>query len=148
MIVILDGTKYYIDEDKIIDYCKTKIDMGLGKKIKIPRGPTIDLTGKGIISTALRQIASFAIPVLEWAANRVDVQLPPVVRHQDSIRYVVNAYFMLLKRAMSDSEVEVTSERYVDDMMIITAYDIRAEDAKLPLLLLSDDHMFPKEEFE
>ena len=135
MIIRLDGNQYYIDEDKFTDYCKGKIDTGLDKKFVVPNGPTIDLRSRSLLATAIRQLLSLLLPTISWAADKIGVELPVKQRHDDIIRYVVDAYFSILKVSLMDIQIDLTSSYYVDDIRKIESFAVNQEDATLPLLL-------------
>lgn len=137
MIIVVDEKSIFIDEDELLGTVSNKIISGLDKEIKLPNGPTIDLTRKSLLSVCIRQIVSFIIPIVIWMANQAGVELPKKERHADVVKYIIQAYFLITKKVCSDAKISVTTKPYIDELFTIEKVELSKQNNELPFSLFS-----------
>lgn len=138
MRVRIDDRQICFREKDLTDYLKARVEEGLGKEIKLPNGPTIDLRKNSLTSVAIRQVFSMFIPFITWLAAQLGMQLPKKEKHGDVIRYTINAYFDILARMAGESILEIDTEYYIDELTIVTSAkldrEVEATDIPIPFL--------------
>lgn len=129
--------EYFIDQDRVFDFIHQSIMEKLDNPVKLPGGPTIDLSKKSLLSTALRQVfAMMVLPILYWVAEKNHVPIPIKEKHGNVIEYGVNLYVSIGRKSLRDCQLILTDENYIDDMRTITHVDIEKEDSSNPLAFL------------
>lgn len=132
-----ERVEYYVDETKVLDFVHESMLEKVETPMRLPGGPTIDLTKRSLLSTALRQVCAMGlIPLLTWTAQKYGVMLPEKERHGDAIRYSIDAYVRITKKMLYDTQLVLEDEPYIDDMRTITHIDAEKEESTNPLAFL------------
>lgn len=138
MKIIVRGQIYYVDEHKLVDYVKSTVTEKMGERIILPNDVVIDLTSKGLLMTGLRQVLSFLIPLLSYAAEKVGTHMPDKRmygdsrgRHLDVIPYVIDAYFGIVEKACHDLVIDTKVNPYVEDYLQVVDAQMYKEEPEL-----------------
>lgn len=125
MLVTLKGQQYYVDEQKIVDRMKSTIEPAMNNSFVLPNGIKFDLKGRSLLATAMRQLfGQFIIPLLEFAAEKVNLTLPKKEKHADVIQYCVTSYYSIFLETLRDTELKLIDVPYVDEIRQISEYSL------------------------
>lgn len=110
MKITFDNIIYSVEDSYIKDQIEKRVDKVLDTKIKLPHGPTIDLSSRGILSTMIRQAFVLLLPTLQWCANSLQIELPLKQKHGDIIRYTIECYLIIAQKLASETNLVVYSD--------------------------------------
>lgn len=105
MRLIIDDTKLYIDESVTAQKTKERLTKIFSKKFRLPNGVTVDLTSKSIVSVALRQVVTFFLPMLQYVADELNIELPIKEKHSDPIPYAITCITTIMEEGSKGTDL-------------------------------------------
>ncbi len=111
MKISIYGETYYINMTKVGDTLKKRYLEISGKPIVLRNGKTIDLSRKSLPLIAARAtMVQTILPMIEDMYTDQGIPLPPHVKHENVVDYIVNAILDLMIHIEGKVHFYVTSE--------------------------------------